>query len=444
MAGQTSKTKTAKPPSGNTSLPSTRYGNGQGQVIATTPTAASTSRRGGSGSWIPDELMKGAVAYGANFVPPTADSLNAMTPELSAYAAGLAQEQQDPFQAFLDQFDGGGGGAGGGGSNLGGELSAIAQAYQTQLDELNRQRDAGSTEITASRTAADQAITKRQADNTQQSTEINNSIMGNYSAALERQSKEAAALAAELQRFGVDPSKIAPGTTQSASYVSQARDAQSALQSRLGQVANDAMSSRNQNLDLIAQGAQGTLTNNYAQVKMQMDLARQQQEAAAAAAARSSGGSGSSGLDQAMQMLKLQDLYQNVTGTGPTSSADFLKQNGQYDLSVLQPGSAAYIAAVSGGSPDSVLKNLYTTQGAMTDNAGNPILDSSGSPKIGDVFDAKGYSSAYQDLARAMSSQRAVANGDTSQRVQYKVSSKVNDATTKLKNAVAKITFRNR
>jgi hypothetical protein len=351
-------------------------------------------------------------------------------------------EEEDPLLALLASL--GGGGGGGGGYNLGGELDAIAQAYQIRLDELNRQKDAGSTEITAARTAADTGIKARQADNQAESGKINQSVMDSYAAALQRSQNEAASLATELQRQGVDPSRLAPGTTQAQSYLTQTRDAQSALQQRMAQTANDSMTARNQNMDLIAQGAQGQLTNNYAAIKMQMDLQRQQQEAAAqaaaAAAAARSGGS-SDPFTQAMNQLKLQDLYQKVNGIDPAGEkADpkgYLAVNGEYDTRLLSGGSmaskAALAAATAGGNVHSTLNSLLSSKDAL----GNEVLNDG-------VYD-----SAVGLLARSKGSQQNMAQyGESPQYQQFSSArdllAKARSARTGANKAVKSLTFRNR
>lgn len=358
-------------------------------------------------------------------------------PTMQAFLAGLNQPQpegEDPLTALLNSLGAGGSGGGGGGSgyDLNGALGGIAQAYQTRLDEMIRQRDAGDTEIGAAKKAATDTITARQADQAKVSSGINDSILMNYSKAHDSLNTEGAALAAELQKFGVDPSKIAPTITQSQGYLGQAKEAQSALSQRMQQIAADSMASRNSNVDLVAQGATGELANNYAQVKMSMDLQRMQEEAQvrqqAAAAARSGGGGGSDPIDQATKMLKLQGLYQDVTGTGPVNEADFLKQNGQYDTELLDPNSGAYVAAMSGGNPDGTLRNFYTSDQVLgyKDDGVTPITQQ--------VFDEKGYLKAYQDLQAAKQSQLALAKGDTGYRTAYQTS-------TALKNGLAKLSY---
>lgn len=391
----------------------------------------------------------GAAAYAKQMTPPVVQVLGPMNynDPLSADIANIQAQNgtqgaadaaaADPFAEWLSQYGtaGGGGGGGGGGYNLGGELGAIAEAYNTRLAELDRQRQAGDTEIGAARKASDEAIKGRSADNQAQSAQINQSIMANYAAALQRQQNESAALAAELQRQGVDPSRLAPGTTQSASYVQQMRDAQGALQQRMGQVQGDALSARNANMDLIAQGATGVLANNYASTKMQMDLQRQAQEdaarqAAAAAAARGGGGSSKDPMEAAMDELKLRNEFNKLTGNEPISASDFLKQNGNYALGVLQPGTPAYIAASAanqGGNVDSVLRNLYTSS-EYDPLAGKDV----------ETFNASGYGQAYDRLSLAKNAQRQVASQGYSPLIG------ANRFSTQARNALSKLNFRTR
>lgn len=365
------------------------------------------------------------------------DQLNAallQDPQMQAFLAGLNQPQpeaQDPLSALLQQFSDAGSGSGGGsGYDLGGELNGIAAAYQARLDEMNRQRDAGNTEIGAARQAASDTITKRQADQAQVSTGINDSILLNYSKALEAQRAEAAKLASELGRFGVDPSRLAPMTTQQSGYLQQAQQAQSALSQRMQQIANESLGNRNSNMDLIAQGATGQLTNNYSAMRMQLDQQRAQQEAQArqqAAAAAARGGSSSDPISQATKYLQLQKLYNDVNGLDPTTAADYLKQNGQYDMGILDPNGGAFAAVNSGASNlDTVLRDYYTSD--VPDGAG-------GTSK---VFNDQAYQQAYQQLARSKASQQALAaQGWSPQRAAYRTA-------TKAKTALKALTFKGR
>lgn len=377
-------------------------------------------------------LDKAASAYGAMFTPPPLAA-----PVAGDGAAAADAAATDPFADWLSQYgttDGGGGG-GGGGYDLNGAMAALTEAYNTRLAELDRQRQAGDTEIASARKASDEAIKGRAADNQQQSAAINQSIMANYAAALQRQQQESAALAAELQRQGIDPSRLAPGTTQSASYVQQMRDAQGALQQRMGQVQGDALNARNANMDLIAQGATGVLANNYAATRMQMDLQRQAQEEqlrqqAAAAAARGGGGGSSNPLKAAKDELELRKLFNELTGNEPVSASDFLKQNGNYAPGALQAGSPAYIAAMAannGGNVDSVLRNLFTSSDVDPATGKNV-----------ETFNASGYGTAYDQLALAKRAQQQVATQGYSPIIGAR------NLQSKTKNALSKLNFRTR
>lgn len=359
-----------------------------------------------------------------------------IAPTGMAPQAPAPEEELDPFSQFMMSLaqSRGGGGGGGGGYNLGAEMQAIADAYNARLGEADRQRGAGETEITAARTAADEGIKKRQADNQAENATINKSVMDSYAQALARSQQESATLAAELQRQGIDPSKLAPGTTQASSYLTQARDAQSALQQRMGQVAGDSMAARNANMDLIALGARGNLANSYAQVKMQLDLERAQQEAAAraaaaAAAARGGGGGSVDPLTQMKKELEVQKLYNEVNGLGPVSQADFMKQNGKYALGALAPGTVEYTAAAAanqGGNADSVLNNLLTSR---MDN---------GDGSFSNQLNKSAYASSYAALQRASQAQRDVAQAGWSPLIAQQ------RGYSRAKNAISKLNFRSR
>ena len=288
----------------------------------------------------------------ANFDPTTYDTRAGLDENMQAFLAGLAQPQVDP-----NALPGGGPGVGDGGQAT--ALAQIAEQYKSQLGELDRQNTTGGAEIDKARGDARTAIDARQADNTKVNADMNTAIQADYAAAMRATQDEAAKLAAELQKFGVDPSRIAPGTSQSASYLEQQRAAQGTLQTRMGQISNDALSARQSNADLIQQGARGQLSNNYSAMRMQLDQQRAASEASARqqAAARRSGGGG----DDLMTQLKLENqmldnalLEKKLNGDGP-----------KFDLSMLEPGTPAYQAAQvgnMGGDPYGFLQKQYSSE----------------------------------------------------------------------------------
>lgn len=346
-------------------------------------------------------------------------------PAVQAYLAGLSQPQANPLDEFLSQFGSDTSGGGGSGYNLQGELGNIAQTYQTMLDNLIGQRDRGATAIDESAKTASTEIGARATDNASEAQRLNQQVIASYSQALQQSRDEASKLSAELERMGITPNKLAPATAQAQGYLGQAQAAQTALGDRMQQIASQALSGRQANSALVAQGAQGQLTNNYSAMKSQLDLQRQQQEAQAQAAARAAAASASKGSDpltQATKYLNLQKLYNDVNGIGGQSAADYLKENGQFDTSMLEPGTGAFAAASSGASNyDSVLRDYYKINGIqqpVTDAQGNPITDASGQPEYTSYFDQQAYDNAVAQLAAARSSQQQKAKtgysfGDT-------------------------------
>ena len=332
---------------------------------------------------------------------------------------------------FLSQFQDSGGG-GGGGYNLSGEMGSIGQAYQTRLDELNRQRDVGGAQITAAQKMGAEGISKKMAESAASQTTTNDAIKASYANALQQSRDRGAAMAAELQKLGVDPSRLMAGQAVDQSGLERAGLAQGNYSQRMGQIANDSMSSRQQSLDLISAGAQGQLTNNYSQTVMRMDLQRQQQEAAARQQAAASAGKPKSAIEQATEVLKLQALYDDVNkAPGSTDSS-------KYDLSQLDRGSPEYAAAMSGGDPSAYLRKYYTTSQPVYDSydnktgegVGDPQTDAQANVIYRDQLDQQGFDSSMFALAEGLRSGDANrSQGDTGANTVDWYRQQVNDIT---------------
>jgi hypothetical protein len=365
-----------------------------------------------------EDLQRGAIAYGAMFTPPALPR-----PQATAGASTDPAEDKMPQGWTLDDLlaldseDGGGGGV-----NLGGLLASIADAYTTRLAELDRQKGEGEGIINDSSAKAQADIKARQADNTTQQDALNARIQQQYADALARRQAENQALTAELSKFGVDPARLMPGTMGGNAAMEQMRSAQSDLQTRMGQIANDSMSARAATSDLIAQGARGQLANGYAAMRMQMDLQRQQQEAEArqqaASAGRSSGGG--SALDRLSKAVTVKEKLDKLNG-------DETKDASPYDMEMLKPGSGAYAAAVNGGKPDDVLRKYFTV--TAYDDEGNKREE----------FDYNGYDAAYRDLENARASRAALnAQGYSPQRASLRL------AASGYGNVLSKLSFNGR
>ena len=305
----------------------------------------------------------------------------------------------------------------GGGYNLGGEMNSIAQGYQTRLDELNRQRDAGGVQLAGALQTGRGNLAKRVTDNTAENDKTNSAIQASYAQAMQRQQSESAAMVAELKKMGIDPSRLAPAAAQAASFLEQSGLAQGALTQRMGQISNDTLNARQQSLDLIDTGAQGQLTNNYSQAKMRMDLQRQAQEdqarqASAAAAARAP-----SEFEQAMNKLKYQEAYNKANGIDPSNPSGIV---GTYDLSVLQPGTAAYNVASSGSKNiEADLRRYFTRKIPATDAQGNEVRRDNGDFVTVEDFDQDGFNKAFYELGQSARSNSLLKQGDSSLRDSY-------------------------
>ena len=350
-------------------------------------------------------------------------------PEWLARMGAGAAGSQGTLADFLSQFQDSGGG---GGYNLSGEMGSIGQAYQTRLDELNRQRDVGGAQITAAQKMGAEGISKKMAESAASQTTTNDAIKASYANALQQSRDRGAAMAAELQKLGVDPSRLMAGQAVDQSGLERAGLAQGNYSQRMGQIANDSMSSRQQSLDLISAGAQGQLTNNYSQTVMRMDLQRQQQEAAARQQAAASAGKPKSAIEQATEALKLQALYNDVNkAPGSTDSS-------KYDLSQFERTSPEYAAAISGGDPSAYLRKYYTTSQPVYDSydnktgegVGDPQTDAQGNVIYSPRLDQQGFDSSMFTLAEGLRSGDANrSQGDTDANTVDWYRQQVNDIT---------------
>jgi len=342
-----------------------------------------------------------------NFDPSTYDPRvggagASMGPPKDTAAAGMRSPSQN---------------AAGGGYNLGGEMNSIAQGYQTRLDELNRQRDAGGVQLAGALQTGRGNLAKRVTDNTAENDKTNSAIQASYAQAMERQRNESAAMVAELKKMGIDPSRLAPAATQAASFLEQSGLAQGALTQRMGQISNDTLNARQQSLDLIDTGAQGQLTNNYSRAKMQMDLQRQAQEdqarqASAAAAARAP-----SEFEQAMNELKYEELYNKTKGINPSNRSGL---TGDYDISMLSPGTPAYNVVNSGSkNVEADLRKYYTNK---VENG----TDDNGNTKYVELLDQNGYDQAMSLIGQSANSQRLLKQDDSSLRNSYESNARGN------------------
>lgn len=370
------------------------------------PTFAVGSQYGGYNPASTDLFTSGAI----RLISPqgyTGDQNTVNDKEWLARLGAGDAGSQGGLGDFLSQFQDQGGG---GGYNLSGEMGSIGQAYQTRLDELNRQRDVGGAQITAAQKMGAEGISKKMAESAASQTTTNDAIKASYANALQQSRDRGAAMAAELQRLGVDPSRLMAGQAVDQSGLERAGLAQGNYSQRMGQIANDSMSSRQQSLDLISAGAQGQLTNNYSQTVMRMDLQRQEQEAAARQQAAASAGKPKSAIEQATEALKLQALYNDVNKADSSGS--------KYDLSTLDRNSAAYGAALS-KDPEAVLRKYHTRSQPVYNydkgtNSYSAQLDANSNAIYRDQLDEDAYNA---DLRSLMDSQRAqsanVADGDS-------------------------------
>ncbi len=331
---------------------------------------------------------------------------------LNAYLdAGAPQQEEEPPQeepwtvddllaAFASASGGGGGGGGGVGYNLADVIARIGQAYDTRLAEMDRQRADGESIIGQARAAATAAIDARKADQAGVATGINTNIINQYAQAIDQAIKARDGMSQQMARLGADPSRIRSGA-DTVNYLQQARDAQSALSQRMQQINDQSIADRAYNMELIGQGASGTLANNYASAKMQMDLMRQQQEAeaeqqyaqAAAAAAARSYSAPSDPLDSALKYLNVADKFNKVFYGDENASGD-----PAYDLSQLDPSSGAFAAALFGGKGQDTAKFLKDYYTGDVEVWRDSITDE---PMYREAFDRESYLAAVNALAKA-------------------------------------------
>ena len=232
--------------------------------------------------------------------------------------AGQAQERQDAFDAFSEQFDGSAdGGAGSGVSPQ--LLAAIAQSYDRQIAGLgtNRTNAANLIQQFANQFKTNlQPITQQFQGATQASVAEIARRAAQGQADTNNLVKE---LSGSLTGLGVSAQPLQQQAKISAQQATQGSQYEQDFTNRLAQIAamNDANALTNN--ELVRQGASGSLEQNYAQMLSALQSAKEQELTSAqmgGSSGSSGGGGGSDSLDQMSKYLKTRQLFNEVMGGG--------------------------------------------------------------------------------------------------------------------------------
>jgi hypothetical protein len=298
----------------------------------------------------PDYVGNPSV-YGPNAPKPiyTEDEQNALTQwYANGGAAGAeAVPEEDPAAA-------GGGGGGGGGYDLNAQLAGIQQAYQQQLDNLAKNRDAAMASLGQSHGQAKGAIGTQRADFGQQAGVVDEAIRTQYAQTRLAQEANVAQAQKENAAFGLQNTGMAQTIAQGDSWLNQQQQLQSSLGVRLSQVQDADFAGKLSTTDQIKQAGEAQTALNYDAFKGKLDLAKMEQEASANAAysssLRSGASTGSDGLT-AYQRAQLEfDYYKENNRREEYASKG---TGGKYDMNDLEEGSVAWEAAFQGNLKDS-------------------------------------------------------------------------------------------